>query len=849
MKKHFFLSLLCASAATLSAGNLLEIPAAVKTPEIDGVMSPAEWDDAAVFTGLQLTNDLGLAREQTKFYMKWDKDFIYIAAVCGDSNVKGISPKVPYDDCLELFFMAPGELDVVHWLVYATGGNTLDFIDAEYGSGYRGNPGRIKNEAKINQKDWTIECRIPAESFFKEFFDPKYSYKFNAHRSFSHNGTVRSDGRPAEFSSFSHVRGQLLKPHDFAELRLNPQAVTPVRLERLDRSGMSVSAAQNSMVILTFEDGKTVKVPCRDGKFSSEFPKNCSGVTLRVLRDNGEVLLSNRYKFFPVDTETPKKIAAEQSKLRGLGVDVVDSMERIFHTKPYAKQGSGIELTAARNERENFQIVLFTGKDAVSNITVRASEFRNASGKVLPASIWELYREGYAIADPVGYPSCNGIGDYPDPLYPLYPLAPLSLKPMSVRAVWAGFRVPADAAPGDYTGTVTVSADGKTVKTVKVALKVWDFAIPKKQSLRTAFCIWEREFYNLYFAGKGRSVEEFRKTVHRYGMMLVEHRLTPLVFKTDRLLPKEVIHKIGPVYNDKQPDGSYRYHPNAYDDMVRDYLAAGASSFYVGPELGSGDYTKLSEKDWKAQWKAIYDHYKANGMLKYAYAYPFDEPGNERRAIVNRRMELLKEAAPELKLLLTGACSLFPSTKFSSIDIWVPQSHWVNYRNKREAQEAGKEVWWYPCSGPWFPYPNYHLDIEPGAWRILAWATYKYDFDGILYWATAFFNRKNPLRNNNYSCNGDGVLMYALPDGNPTPSIRLKVIADSMEDYEYLLLLRNAAEKQKNNPAKAKAVESAREMLKLKDMIRYIDDYALDAKTYNTFRARAGALIEELNRK
>ena len=67
MKKHFFLSLLYASAATLSAGNLLEIPAAVKTPEIDGVMSPAEWDDAAVFTGLQLTNDLGLAREQTKF--------------------------------------------------------------------------------------------------------------------------------------------------------------------------------------------------------------------------------------------------------------------------------------------------------------------------------------------------------------------------------------------------------------------------------------------------------------------------------------------------------------------------------------------------------------------------------------------------------------------------------------------------------------------------------------------------------------------------------------------------------------------------------------------------------------
>lgn len=846
MKKFFSTLLLGGTVAALSAGNLLEIPAAGKVPVIDGVMAPSEWDDAAVFTGLQLTNDRGLANEQTKFYMKWDKDFIYIAAVCRDSNVSGISSKLPYDDCLEFFFMAPGELDVVHWLVYATGGNTLDFIDSEYGSGYRGNPGRIKNEAKINRNDWTIECRIPAESFFKEFFNPKYSYKFNVHRSFSTNGTVRPDGRPAEFSSFSHVRGQLLKPHDFAELRLNPKTVTPVRLERLDRDGMSLTAEQGSTVLLTFENGQTVNIPERDGKFSCDFPGDCTGLTLRVLRKDGETLFSNRYRFFPVDAETPKKIAAEQSKIQGLGVDVVNSMERIFHTRPYAKQGGSIELTAARNERENFQLVLFTGKDAVRDITVRASEFRNAEGKVLPASIWELYREGYAIADPVGYPNCNGVGDYPDPLYPL---APLSLEPMQVRAVWAGFRVPADAAPGDYTGTVTVSAEGKTVRTVKVALKVWDFAIPKKQSLRTAFSVWEREIYNLYFAGKERSAEEFQKTVHRYGMMLAEHRLSPLVFKTDRLLPKEVIHKIGPVYDDKQPDGSYRYHPNAYDDMVRDYLAAGATCFYVGPETPPGDYAKYSEEEWKGIWKAIYEHYKANGLLEYAYAYPYDEPGNENRVFVNRRMALLKEAAPGLKLLLTGACSLFPSTAFSDIDIWVPQSHWVNYRNKREAQEAGKEVWWYPCSGPWFPYPNYHLDIEPGAWRILAWATYKYDFDGILYWATAFFNNKNPLKNNNYSCNGDGVLMYALPDGNPTPSIRLKVIADSMEDYEYLLLLRDAAEKQKNNPAKVRAVEAAQEMLKLKDMIRYIDDYALDAEAYNTFRAQAGALIEELNRK
>ena len=81
MKKHFFLSLLCASAATLSAGNLLEIPAAAETPVIDGVMAPAEWDDAAVFTGLQLTNDRGLANEQTRFYMKGQGFHLYCRGV------------------------------------------------------------------------------------------------------------------------------------------------------------------------------------------------------------------------------------------------------------------------------------------------------------------------------------------------------------------------------------------------------------------------------------------------------------------------------------------------------------------------------------------------------------------------------------------------------------------------------------------------------------------------------------------------------------------------------------------------------------------------------------------------
>ena len=69
----------------------LELPHLKRVPVLDGVISGGEWEDAASFTGMQLTTDRGLATEQSRFYMKWDKDYIYIAAICADSNISNVT--------------------------------------------------------------------------------------------------------------------------------------------------------------------------------------------------------------------------------------------------------------------------------------------------------------------------------------------------------------------------------------------------------------------------------------------------------------------------------------------------------------------------------------------------------------------------------------------------------------------------------------------------------------------------------------------------------------------------------------------------------------------------------------
>lgn len=126
--------------------------------------------------------------------------------------------------------------------------------------------------------------------------------------------------------------------------------------------------------------------------------------------------------------------------------------------------------------------------------------------------------------------------------------------------------------------------------------------------------------------------------------------------------------------------------------------------------------------------------------------------------------------------------------------------------------------------------------------------TAKEKFDGILYWATAIFNPDDPFVNNANGVNGDGVLQYPAEDGSPLASIRLKVICDGMEDYEYMVLLKNAvaeAKKQKRSP---EAVAEAEELLKLDSVFRTMDDYSRSEDDYRNFRRRAAELIGRLGR-
>jgi len=108
----------------------------------------------------------------------------------------------------------------------------------------------------------------------------------------------------------------------------------------------------------------------------------------------------------------------------------------------------------------------------------------------------------------------------------------------------------------------------------------------------------------------------------------------------------------------------------------------------------------------------------------------------------------------------------------------------------------GSEVWSYTAL-MWDNYsPKWMIDFPLINYRIMPWINQVYGFNGLLYWRVDQWS-KDPWssfgKENNHP--GDGMLVYP---GDPVgitngvvPSLRLKMLRESVEDYEYIEILKS----------------------------------------------------------
>jgi hypothetical protein len=102
--------------------------------------------------------------------------------------------------------------------------------------------------------------------------------------------------------------------------------------------------------------------------------------------------------------------------------------------------------------------------------------------------------------------------------------------------------------------------------------------------------------------------------------------------------------------------------------------------------------------------------------------------------------------------------------------------------------------------------------------------------------------------------NGDGHLIYPGPDGNPLPSVRLALIRDGIEDYEYLYLLKTRLDallaKKSPSPEVVALTDAASKRLAVPDdVVESLTKYTGDPSVVTAERRNVAELIERIDKK
>jgi len=471
-------------------------------------------------------------------------------------------------------------------------------------------------------------------------------------------------------------------------------------------------------------------------------------------------------------------------------VFVLDSLTRV---RPKDAPGPLKEarIKAARNEYESFQIVVRAGEGGLKDVAAEATDLKGDGDRVIERRHVSIFREHYLEIKTPTVKSKDAPGPVPDALIPVARPArppkvigmPFSLPADVNQPLWVDVYVPKAAAPGDYTGQITISSAGQRPVAVPVTLTVWDFELPETPTLRTNFGGLGRRLLTGH-AGLKPDTAPYRALERSYAEAMAAHRICAPI-------PPYLRPRVG-------PDGAVDA-KESHAGLKEWIQSLHLTSFRI--DLPDGDPAGKDRARATKYLQTMWAYLKENGWEKLAYVFVNDDPNNQKNYEEVRKLaKLIHEAAPGLKVLCTEQpVPQDPAwgTLVGSVDIWVPLWPLFDEKSVVERQKAGEEVWSYTtfCQGkPGEDTPFWQLDFPLLNYRIPAWTSRRYGLTGLYYWTMVYWLEvdawTNPLTIKK-QYNGEGCLFYpgteAGVDG-PVASMRLKALRDGLEDYEYLVL-------------------------------------------------------------
>jgi hypothetical protein len=477
-----------------------------------------------------------------------------------------------------------------------------------------------------------------------------------------------------------------------------------------------------------------------------------------------------------------------------------------------------VEISAARGEVESFQVVVTATGGNLRGISAEMSPLKNEAGASLPAQNVTLFREVFIPVRQSSPQATVPPGLIADALVPFvnpytgarvpeprwrdkglegarFGAVGFDLWQDRHQPLWVDVQIPRDAAPGVYTGTFTVRAQGTEPAEIPLRVTVWDFTLPDGPT-------HENHFGNFSYLARYHKLEEnsekSRLLEDRYMAMMADHRINPP-------LPRRLYPKVA-------EDGAASF-DEATDRQLTEFVERHHVTNFEVPRAPFRNVLTTDRGKAIRYYQWWYAYLQKKGWAQRAYLYMLDEPNTKEAYDQVRQLgALVQEGAPNLRRLVVEQ----PYTQNpewgsidEAVDIWCPLFSFIDESAVQQVQKGGDTVWSYtalvqraPSSHPQYEEvkndhpPYWQIDFPVLSYRIAPWLNRRYGITGLLYWTTVCWTSppRNPWDNPGFRViyNGEGMLFYPGEDAGiegPVATIRFKNLRDGMEDYEYFTLL------------------------------------------------------------
>ena len=491
------------------------------------------------------------------------------------------------------------------------------------------------------------------------------------------------------------------------------------------------------------------------------------------------------------------------------------------HTFSDAEKQTEIKIESAANEYESAQVIIWANEQAVEYYDLTVSDLVSKSGKTIDKSNISVYSAFYnSVSNSQnGYPS----GYVPDVLIPLNDRIKYGDNKVALgenQSLWITVYVPKGTEAGDYTSNFRVTINNASYD-VPVTLTVYPFELPDETHVKSAFAIWGPTYGNDMLTNLYGSKAMAAENV--YYEFLLKYRVAPTSLPNLDLSSAQswVDQAVEYAKRADVPSFSlpFKINANKYDFWFDEQYMHDVLSVLVDnctEEANVFDklyaYGVVDEPDYNKQFNKARDFTSTmKSIVETVLAEKDAEGAFEGKPSVR---EGLKNLQTIITLNKWGP-HIYDGTLGDDVTAYCPLFYQFdvqeNLKGFAEMQAKNVGIWAYGANVPGWPYPTYQIDADMVSPRSVGAFQMRFNVEGNLFWCanvSRVFNGSlytenwDPYKTHYVFAKwpGDGFVVapagrYNARSIRPYGTMRLEMIREGQEDYEYLYLLKQLVAK------------------------------------------------------